>query len=700
MQLAQPHSLAVPLNTKIADFSLQGGAVKTEDSALALVVQATQRAEKFLMTRLWLSEWRVAKQIYDAPSKQEYWRDTRVPRANNSFPLVAQYVRAILDLSVPALFPSQMPIEVDPEAGTPRQVARAWEKVLSNQMREAQVMKHIRLIMKDALIFGTGLGKFGFESYERDGVMYKRATQPLRIASPIDGQPDIIVDTEESDALDEVPIKELVIRPYFKRVEINQLMVSPDLRTPDVRDAAYVVYRDYLTLRDLNRLRDFEGYNIPKEEDLKRLAMPPQETAPSSVTETEGTGWPTQGHRALPRYIDSSPDPMDHKLEVLEYWTNDTCIVVLQRKTVIRNMHNPFGVIPFVSTFWDDIPGTFYSYGIARRVGGVQTHIQGLRNKRMDDINLNMQNMWKVLKGDNIAAQPIKAYPGAVFKVSSMENFEPLTKQPVLPESYKEEEVLIADADKTAGANPMLVQGAQASSNKATGMRTAAGASAVQGASSARIQSFVDVTADQVLIPLAYSFLKMDRQWLPPTKIRTLVGKTLWRDMQIKHPGDLLLDMTNNSDMELKVVAGTNIAAREKMGASLPLEGQIYMSPAVQAGLAAAGLKVNWVEYSRRMEQSSGWDSQDDIIIPQTDQDKQSAMQSNPKVLDMKATQARLAQMHDNASKLSSQEHGQKMEQSSSAALDGASQVILTKSLEREQEKNEISQLGPFDGGA
>jgi len=693
MILPQPNTTAMPLNQKTEDFSLQGGKVKTEDSALSLVIQATERAEKFLMARLWLSEWRVAKQLYDAPNRQQYWRDTRVPRSNNSFPLCQQHVSSIMDQALPALFPELTPFATEPNEGTPRQVARGWESILSNQLRQANVKATCRLIMKDALIFGTGLGKFGFESYEKKITRYKRAVQPSSIPSPIPGQPPTIIDTVESDELVEYDSVELIAQPYLKRVEINHLLVSPDLRSPDVREAMYVVYRDYLTLRDLNRLRDFEGYMIPSEADLKRLAEPPNEQAPSSVMESEGTSYPTQGHRALPRYMDASPDPMDHKLEVLEYWTADTCIVVLQRKLIIRNMGNPFGVIPFVSCFWDDVPGTFYSYGIPRRIGGVQTHIQGLRNKRMDSINLNMQNMWKVLKGDNIAAQPIKSYPGAVFKVSSMENFEPLVKQPVLPETYKEEDVLVADAEKTTGANSITVQGGQSSAGKGTGMRTAAGASAVSSASTNRIQSFVDVCALQVLIPVLYSFLKMDRMWLPPAKMREIVGRSVWQAMQQDHKGDLLLDMTNNSDIEFKMLAGSNLAAKARMIQSLPLQGQILMSPAVNTGLASINKKVNWLEYTRRVEVSGGWDGEDDMIIDMTDQDKQAAAQNNPKMIDMKATQARLAQMHDSASKLSAQEHAQTMEQNSSSALDGASQAILVKSLERQQEKEEGTEL-------
>lgn len=696
MLIPQPNSTAVPLNQRTDDFNIKGGKVKTADSALALVIQSTERAEKYIMARLWLSEWRVAKQIYDAPTKQDYWRDTRVPRASNSFPLVSQHIRALMDQALPALFPELTPFAVEPNEGTPRQVSRAWESILSFQLRQAKVKAQCRLIMKDALMFGTGLGKLGFKSYTRKRTMWKRAAQPIRIDSPMKGGKPTFIHTAESDELLEYEVEERINEPEFKRVEIQHLLVSPDLRTPDVRDAQYVVYRDYLTIRDLNRLRDYEGYTIPSEAELKLLAAPPAETAPGSMMENESTSYPTQGHRALPRYLDASADPLDHKLEVLEYWTNDVVIVVLQRKQVIRNVGNPFGIIPFVSCFWDDIPGTFYSYGIPRRIGGIQTHIQGLRNKRLDDINLNMQNTWKVLKGDMIAQQPIKMYPGAMLKVSSMDAIEPLQKQPLLPEAYKEEDVLIADAEKTTGANEMLVQGAQSSGAKSTGMRTSAGAQAVSGASSARVQGFVDVCADQVLLPALYLILKMDRLWLEPSVMRQLVGKSLWMALESDFAavgGDLTLSMNNNADIEFKMLAGSNLAAKAKMAQALPLQGQIFMSPAVTSGLASMNKKVDWLEYSRRVEKSTGYDAQDDIIIDMTDQDKQAAMQNNPKVLDMKATQARLQQMGQNAKDLSAQEHQQKMEANSSSSLDDASQTILVKSLERQQEKNEAPEL-------
>jgi hypothetical protein len=697
--LPQPNNTAQPLNQKTQDFSLKGGPVKSADSAVALVIQDTQRAEKFIMARLWMSEWRVAKALYEAPIKQDYWRDTFVPRSSNSFPLVSQHVRAILDQAILALFPAITPFGMQPETGTPRQVARGWESVISYQLRQAGAKQQLRLIMKDAEIFGTGLGKWGWETFERQRTLVKRAAQPLEIASPIPGGPPTFIDTKESDELVEYDVTETVSQPYIQRVEINHLLVSPDLRSPDVRDAEYVVHRHYPTLKKLSELRGYMGYNIPSDEELMKLAMNPEETADSSALEAEGIAFPTQGHRPLPRYLDASQDPTLHKLEVLEYWTKDKVIVVLQRKVAIRNEANPFGVIPFVSCYWDDIPGTFYSLGIPRRIGGTQTHVQGLRNLRLDDIHMNLQNMWKCKKGSNISAQPIKQYPGAIFKVDDMSNLEALEKQPVLPEAYKEEEVLIADAEKTSGANSILVQGGTGGVGQSTGMRSASGANAVGAASSARIQGFVNVVADQVLIPILYSFLKMDRLWLAPDKIRKIVGKTIWQSMEQDHDGDLLVDMCNESDIEFKMLAGSNIAAKQKQAQQLPLLIELFSQPAVGQGINSAGFKINWLELGRRAEQSSDWDSQEDIFIPLTDEDKQKQAASNPKVLDVKATQARLAQMHSNASQLSAQEHGQKIQQIQEQGLTKSGETVLTKSIERSMEKDQVPQLAGEFGG-
>jgi hypothetical protein len=706
MLLEQPHDTHQRLNQLPAEFKLpaeQTAAspkeISKDEVALALVIQDTQRAEKFVMARLWLTEWRVAKALYEAAVKQEFWRDTLVPRASNSFPLCSQHVRAILDQTMSALFSDNPPFIADPLEGTPRQVSRGWESVVAYQLRQVRFKQQLRLITKDAEIFGTGIGKWGWESFPQKKRAYLRATQPQVIPSLIPGMPAQVVHTAESDDLDEVETTEMVSRPFFHRCEINHVMVSPGLREPDIRQAGYVVYRDYLTIRDLNKLRDFEGYAIPPEEELKALAAPPAEQAPSSAVESESTAFPAQGHRALPRYLDESESPLEHKLEVLERWDSETVIVVLQRKKTIRNEDHGLGGIPFVSCFWDDIPGAFYAFGIPRRIGSIQTHIQGLRNLRLDDINLNLQNVWLEKQGTNLTGQPIRLYPGARTKVTDPEGIKPLIKQPILGEAWREEAVLIADAEKTSGANELLVQGALPERGRTSMGRTAGGAGLLGGASSSRIQSFVDVIVEQVFLPVLYAFLHMDRSLLDPRIIRQIVGETIWADMEANHSGDLLVDMCNNADLQFAMQAGTSIASRRAMAASLPLEMQLYMAPAVQTGLADSGMKVNWLELSRRVEQSTGWKSQDDVIIPLTPQDAERRAMASPDLIKAQATEQRIAQLHRQNKDLSDQEHQQKMAEIDAKGLAGAGQDILKRAIERAAVREEMGHIaGTFEG--
>jgi len=691
MLLPQPNNIAQPLNQKTQDFFLSTGKVKTDDSALALVIQDTQRAEKFVMARLWISEWRIAKSIYEAPVKQEFWRDTLVPRASNSYPLCAQHIRAILDQVMPALFPENPPFQVEPNEGTPRQVARGWESVLSYQLRKAGFRGQIRLIAKDGEIFGTGIGKWGWEWFNRKLLTYRRRVAPKKIKTATGKI--MVLHTAESDDLEEVEVSIKVSQPFFHRCEVNHTMVAPGLREPDIRKAKFVSYRDYLTIRDLNDLRDAEGYDIPAQADLIALAAPPSEQPVSGPIESEATAFPAQGHRPLPRYMDESEDPLEHKLEVIEYWTNERVIVALQRKKIIRNESNPFGIIPFVNAFWDDIPGSFYAFGIPRRLGGTQTHIQGLRNLRLDDVNINLQNVWLEKQGTNLTGQPMKLYPGARIKVTDPDGIKPLMKQPILGEAWREESVLVADAEKTSGANELLIQGAMPPQGRSSITRSATGAGLMGGASSSRIQSYVDVIVDQIFLPVLYAFLHMNRMWLEPAEIRKIIGKTLWESLEEAHEGDLLIDMCNSADLELTMSAGTSIAARRQMGQMLPLEMQMYMQPAVQSGLADSRKKVNWLELSRRVEQVSGWRSQDDIIIDLTDEDIQHRMAMNPDVIKAQATSQRIGQLHKQNKDLSAQEHQHKLEEIDAKGLAGSGQEIITRAIERAAQRDEINEI-------
>jgi hypothetical protein len=175
--------------------------------------------------------------------------------------------------------------------------------------------------------------------------------------------------------------------------------------------------------------------------------------------------------------------------------------------------------------------------------------------------------------------------------------------------------------------------------------------------------------------------------------MRKVIGNTLWQSLEMEHQGDFLVDMCNVQDLQVNVLASANLTARAKMAASLPVEMEMFMQPAFQKGLADAGYKVNWLEVARRQEQTTGWNGNEDVFIPLTQQDKQAAAAQNPEVIKAQATQARLDQMHGQKMELQSAGHQQKMEQDQNSKLASAGEAVLVKSIERAQVREEQPQI-------
>src|SRR6185312_11303537 len=115
----------------------------------------------------------------------------------------------------------------------------------------------------------------------------------------------------------------------------------------------------WLTFDDLDKLRDRPGYTIPERSELLSLFLPPREPVETGTTTQSGIS-PSVSAQAAPSWEDATMDPFAMPLEVLERWDNDKCIVVLQKKLVLCNDHNPYGEIPFLSVNWWDVPKAFY----------------------------------------------------------------------------------------------------------------------------------------------------------------------------------------------------------------------------------------------------------------------------------------------------------------------------------------------------
>src|SRR6185312_232233 len=115
---------------------------------------------------------------------------------------------------------------------------------------------------------------------------------------------------------------------------------------------------------------------------------------------------------AEPQSEQTTINPFEEPLEILERWDNDTYIVVLQKKLVICNVKNPYSKIPFLSVGWWDVPEAFWGLGIGRTIGSEQRLQQGITNIWLDQASLNLNGVYVRVKGKSIPTQNIRIAPG------------------------------------------------------------------------------------------------------------------------------------------------------------------------------------------------------------------------------------------------------------------------------------------------
>src|SRR5581483_8603935 len=404
--------------------------------ALQLVVQDANRAEAFENTKQWVMQWPTATALYQSPFTARYWEGTMTERANVPFFTVATAVESLVPQIINGLFYENPPFVVQPRPGTDADAARARGAILAYQLEDINFRDELRLGAKNAVLFGTGIWKWGFETFERERKVYKRVAQPLIIQNPLAsaGAEPISLQDQDED-IEEESITEYIDRPFFEHiVNLRHVLVDPTCNVPDIRKAKYVIHRLYLTWGDLEKLRERPGFDIPSREQLIDLFNPPKEPVEKAVGETS-IGNPLWDARADARYEEATIDPTAQPLEVLERWDNEKYIVVLQKKIVICNDQNPYGVIPYLSVGWWDVPEAFFSLGLAKTIGSEQRLQQGITNLWLDNAALNLNGVYTRVRGKSVPTQNIRIAPGKIIDVDNKDDFAPVKRLDPVPEA-------------------------------------------------------------------------------------------------------------------------------------------------------------------------------------------------------------------------------------------------------------------------
>lgn len=614
----------LPIEEQEAEF----GSTWNDSAALKLVVQDAELAERFVESRRWLVDWDGAELLFQAPAEIRFWEGTRHPRAHVSVPLVLQHVESIMPQVMSGIFGDTPPFQFQPRSGTKAESARAAAQVVGFEIEDIRYREQFRLLAKNCLTYGIGIGKWGWEQFSRERRIYGRKQRELQVSTPFGA---ITQPTVESDRLHATTITEDVARPTFESLNPRFVLVDPSLRETDIRQAKYVIHRMYLSADDLDRLRGFEGYDIPSRDELRALFFPPREQAEVANMEAQTITEIGLQSLPMPRGQDATNDPLGQPLEVLERWDGERVITVLQKKLVIRNEPNEFGRHPFVSCSFVDVPDSFFGLGLAQLIGGEQRLQQSLINARLDEVAINLNGMFIRQRGRTAPAQNIRMRPGGIIDVDDKDALTVLPRLQAVPEAYVEVQASQQRAEQTSAANELIVQGSLPSSGRSSITRTATGVQALTGGSGARLQYFVESLAENVFVPTLNAFHEMNQAKMPLPVLRRILSEEMAEAYQGDHM-DVL-----NARLSFSVLAGAKMQAKRAMAQALPIMFQFLLTEPVAQQLNQQGLQVNVAELVRMLFEVSGWTNRGDVLQKMAPEDHARMMLNNPGVQQMLA---------------------------------------------------------------
>jgi hypothetical protein len=597
----------------------------TDDAVLSIVVKDYMRASTWLENRRWPLNWNESDLLYQSPRTLAVFENSGVTRANVSRFTVAKQVNSLAPAITGAIFSDPTPFEIRPRPSARQETARAWKELIAELLDQIHFKAECSYGIQGMVNQGTVIFKIGWETITETETHYRRKISPPQVDMPFG--PPVTVFTEESDEFEAVDVEVTRNRPVFEKCELGTVFVDPTWRSPNqIWKAKWIVQERYLNYDDLTKLRQNPDYDIPSDEQLRAVFTHEVETPKGISPTNQALTANTTVHHAEREDFEWSEDPLMRPLQVLEWWSKDHVRAVLQQKIVLRNNTHNLGDPPYLAANYWDIDNAGYGLGVGRIAGADQRVEQGLINALLDILAYAVQPEYAIARGANVPTQDQRRRLGGIRLVDGNDSRGAISliEQPqVPPDAWRAIQAVIASSEGATGADQATVQGSIPGRGSSI-VRTGTGAGIVGAASSSRLQSPVERFIDGVFLPFLKFVYKMVKERMPISEIRSVLGERV---------PDLLVDMADFLDQNIKfdTLAGTRLAAKNKMAQTLPFLMEVFTNQAIVGQLSDTGWKVDVNELINMIMDMSEWKNRRDLVVqmtPQELQQKQAASQA------------------------------------------------------------------------
>ena len=633
-------------------------------AAVKLVLDDTATADNYLNINQWAAGWTLADTLYQSPAAGSAFDGGNIGQANVPKFIVSNHISSIVPKLMGGIFYEDPPFTLRPLPGTSQEIVRAKTALFSAQLGEMKFEEEAERALDQMALLGTCVMKWGYLEFKKKQKKYIRKAPQIVETSPLDQKPTLI-DTPDSDEVVIQYIEKLYSRPWIKYCDLRSILIDPGTRVGDIRNAKWVVYRDYANYTDLDTLRGVEGYDIPDEYILRDFFLHGVSSGGDNIALTIPEAMRGYIQHAVPRNYKTSANPLEHSMEILERWDHDRVIVVLSfngHNILIRNEANPYGKLPFFSANWRNIPDAFYGQGLGLLIGSEQLVEQGVTNLALDLLAYGLQPTAVRKKGFNTLTQNTRWGQGKIIDVDEDVDkaFKFLQMPPVPGEAWQFIQQAQASAASTSGANEHVIQGAGAAGIRTTGMRSGPGAAAVVQANASRLDGPDGRFIRQIFIPWLYQMDELNNDLLPTSVLRQTLGEELGETFKVDHIE------YRNAKIEYEVLAGAHLGAKKEMAQALPLIMQLLNNPTFVQNVTDGGYMFDGIAIFKAFVDAAGWKFSQDFLRKMTNEEKQKHDANSPAALQQNQLQAQ------KQSQLSQFQHDEQMEDAKQLGKAGA----------------------------
>lgn len=586
-----------------------------DDLALRIVIADFEKSQQHRQQNFDL-KWDDNDRLLHANVAQRVWEGTNTPRSSLGVKLVWQQVESLIPAEMTALFQTTDGIFFDtfPRPGTDISQAIACRELLAAQLDDADFWCEAEEILRSKNVHGTGIMKLSWFRQDRTREFWSDELVP--VVQQRAGVPFSIGTKRQFKRRSKV---EQINRPLITYVSIRDFYIDPSWKRPRIQGAQFAIQRAMLSMDELLWMGENDpSYDVPSREDL--IVMVKTGMTPMSAAADTSKQRSAQEADIREKYpLNPSADPAKALFEILEYWTADRMVTVLNRKRVIRNIPNPYLFIPFLSINYADVIDQFYGKGIAEVIGDEQRLMQGIVNSHVDEVSLHIHKTLVIESGSVLNKGQLRRKPGAVIEASRVDAVREMEDSAVTGDVWAALQQSQLRAQQYTGVTDIITQGAPSVQTSAT--RTARGVGTLANAAFSRIEHIVKRDEYKLIVPMLEKMVELNQRFLDPRTEIQILGKAV--------PGLININpmLITNGNFKFELRAASKMSAKKDMQQALPFLLQTILNPALSQGLTIQKIKPNIQAITRDVMDIIGYRNRNDWFVPMTPEEVQASQQ-------------------------------------------------------------------------